>query len=830
MRPATRAAAAAATTATTATPAPTCPRAAVTAGAATVAARTAAATVDPAAARDRRRPARDLSQRPGLPERQLPDGSVRGRDRDDVRERHGLQSELRGGRPIPAPARPAPPTRPASTAQCVAGCFAQPCAGVTCPSGQYCDRRAPASARCSTPATPPAAPGKACNLDLRRRRIRAPSVQCAGNQVCSGGTCVANLCAGVKCNAGSVCSNGTCIDTCNCGAAGCGTNGHCSAAPASARRPARPTAAAPASTTAATATARARPAAHVYERTAACRTARRTAAAAACPTAAARPAAAPSGAVLYGGSCCTPNCPDRRQPRRHVRRLRQDLRLPERHDALHGRLLHAELPDRRQPRRHGRRLRQDLRLPERRRRSTAAAAARPTAPPTAAAAAWSDGCGKTCACPSGSVAVHGRLLHAELPDRRQPRRHGRRLRQDLRLPERRRALRRQLLQAQLPHRRQPRRHDDGCGETCALPERQDAVHGRLLRAELPDRRQPRRACPTAAARPARCTSGSVLYGGGCCKPSCPNDGTCGAGDGCGGTCGCAGGGKCTNGVCPGKTCTPTCGCGQICNNGQCVAAHLQPRRRSVRLRLLRHRRDLRRRRLSARNRLTRVSNVRTTGRNVDTALAAGWRRRAGRGARGLLLELPAQRRARASRRRHQATAGHHPEVQGPVHRLPDRADHRPAARPRTRRRCSPAAGTAAGPCITEPENGTLLPNNWLRPRVKVRAPGATLLEIRFHSDKEAERPGRLHRQPTTGRWTRPSGRTSPPTSSTRRSPSRCARSAPRLARRHVVVHDRAGGRRRQMVYWALRGFDASIPDQHGALRLRRRRRGASSRC
>src|SRR4030095_8098676 len=31
--------------------------------------------------------------------------------------------------------------------------------------------------------------------------------------------------------------------------------------------------------------------------------------------------------------------------------------------------------------------------------------------------------------------------------------------------------------------------------------------------------------------------------------------------------------------------------------------------------------------------------------------------------------------------------------------------------------------TGAGPCVTEPENGALFPNNWLRPRVRV--PGST---------------------------------------------------------------------------------------------------------
>jgi len=43
---------------------------------------------------------------------------------------------------------------------------------------------------------------------------------------------------------------------------------------------------------------------------------------------------------------------------------------------------------------------------------------------------------------------------------------------------------------------------------------------------------------------------------------------------------------------------------------------------------------------------------------------------------------------------------------------------------------------AAGPCVTEPENGTLFPNNWLRPRVRV--PGSTgVLKITFHAEKQA---------------------------------------------------------------------------------------------
>lgn len=49
------------------------------------------------------------------------------------------------------------------------------------------------------------------------------------------------------------------------------------------------------------------------------------------------------------------------------------------------------------------------------------------------------------------------------------------------------------------------------------------------------------------------------------------------------------------------------------------------------------------------------------------------------------------------------------------------------------------APTGDGPCITEPEDGSLFPNNWLRPRVKFApaAPGTTH-EIRFHSDAELD--------------------------------------------------------------------------------------------
>jgi hypothetical protein len=46
------------------------------------------------------------------------------------------------------------------------------------------------------------------------------------------------------------------------------------------------------------------------------------------------------------------------------------------------------------------------------------------------------------------------------------------------------------------------------------------------------------------------------------------------------------------------------------------------------------------------------------------------------------------------------------------------------------------APSGSGPCVTEPENETLFPNNWLRPRVRV--PGNTgVMKITFHAEKEA---------------------------------------------------------------------------------------------
>jgi hypothetical protein len=52
---------------------------------------------------------------------------------------------------------------------------------------------------------------------------------------------------------------------------------------------------------------------------------------------------------------------------------------------------------------------------------------------------------------------------------------------------------------------------------------------------------------------------------------------------------------------------------------------------------------------------------------------------------------------------------------------------------------APGSGSASGgPCLLEPEPGSLFPNNWLRPRFRVKAPaGQDLFEIRLHVENQA---------------------------------------------------------------------------------------------
>ena len=48
-----------------------------------------------------------------------------------------------------------------------------------------------------------------------------------------------------------------------------------------------------------------------------------------------------------------------------------------------------------------------------------------------------------------------------------------------------------------------------------------------------------------------------------------------------------------------------------------------------------------------------------------------------------------------------------------------------------------ASGSGSGPCVSEPQDGTLFPMNWLRPRFHFKpASGETLFEIRLQSSVE----------------------------------------------------------------------------------------------
>jgi hypothetical protein len=119
-------------------------------------------------------------------------------------------------------------------------------------------------------------------------------------------------------------------------------------------------------------------------------------------------------------------------------------------------------------------------------------------------------------------------------------------------------------------------------------------------------------------------------------------------------------------------------------------------------------------------------------------------------------------------------------------------------------------GTAAAPCITEPEDGALYPNNWLRPRVKVSAPGATLLEIRFHASMESSDlvvyTGDDNWALDKDTWTNLAAHVvNQPIKVTVRSYGPSGLSAASSASFTVAPVSATG----QMVYWALRGFDAS---------------------
>jgi hypothetical protein len=122
-------------------------------------------------------------------------------------------------------------------------------------------------------------------------------------------------------------------------------------------------------------------------------------------------------------------------------------------------------------------------------------------------------------------------------------------------------------------------------------------------------------------------------------------------------------------------------------------------------------------------------------------------------------------------------------------------------------------GTAPAPCITEPEDGTLLPNNWLRPRVKVSAPGLTLMEVTFHTAMEANdlvvytAQDNWAMDETTWQGLAQHVQDQPITV-TVRTRSSAGLSAASTSSFTIAPAGASG----QMVYWALRGFDASNPN------------------
>lgn len=123
-------------------------------------------------------------------------------------------------------------------------------------------------------------------------------------------------------------------------------------------------------------------------------------------------------------------------------------------------------------------------------------------------------------------------------------------------------------------------------------------------------------------------------------------------------------------------------------------------------------------------------------------------------------------------------------------------------------------GNGAGPCITEPEDGTLFPANWLRPRVKVSgAPAGATLQIVIHSDLEAND---LVVYASGDTWTMDRVmwqdlashvQDSPLTVTVRAATSSGSTSASKSS--FTIAPVGAGGK---LVYWALRGFDASKVD------------------
>ncbi len=80
-----------------------------------------------------------------------------------------------------------------------------------------------------------------------------------------------------------------------------------------------------------------------------------------------------------------------------------------------------------------------------------------------------------------------------------------------------------------------------------------------------------------------------------------------------------------------------------------------------------------------------------------------------------------------------------PEPEGPFTDFPAEAVFDSGTTAADQALFTSATGAAAGPCLLEPELGSLLPRNWLRPRFRWVAPdGHNLFEIRLHVDNQTQ--------------------------------------------------------------------------------------------
>ena len=303
----------------------------------------------------------------------------------------------------------------------------------------------------------------------------------------------------------------------------------------------------------------------------------------------------------------------------------------------------------------------------------------------------SDGCGKTCGCPSGAVLYGGSCCTPSCPSRRQRGRQVRRLRRDLRLP------------------------DGRDGRTWAPAARRTARRT----AAAP-------ACPTAAARPAAARAARCSTAAAAARRAAPTTAPAAAATAAAACAAAPAAASARTGCARRRPARRPAAAARPATTATCVAALLQTTGSAA------------------------AAAAAARGGGIALGIGAMWARVRGGAVRPASLRwrwrsvaaLLASCSFLAASQQGQPSSG---TKTPPVTITTCGATC--SDFPSTPIIAGGAPGNAAvdvqrhrqraGPCITEPENGTLLPNNWLRPRVKVSAPGATLLEIRFHAPKEA---------------------------------------------------------------------------------------------